>query len=97
MKEEVIELLKQSDQELVFLDARITPVRQLVGKSKKDKKMHKLALELVANKVICEYSGFWSLAEPGGYLYVTNFWLTKDFFKTYCKRRQKPVQLSLFK
>jgi hypothetical protein len=97
MKEEVIELLKKSNQELVFLNAKITPVRSLVGKSKKDRKMHQLALDLIDDKVIREYSGFWALDEPGGYLYIDVFTLTEKFFNTYCKRRQLSYQLSLFK
>jgi hypothetical protein len=97
MKEEVIELLKKSNQQLVFLNAKITPVRSLVGKSKKDRKMHELALDLVSDKVIREYSGFWSLAETPGYLYIDVFTLTEEFFNTYCKRIQLSYQLSLFK
>lgn len=96
MKEQVIEILKNSKQELVFLNALITPVRDLVGRSPGDNVMKNILDELIGDGVIEDYLGFWTYGNPG-YLYATSCTLTDHFFTTYCRPRMMAGrQLNLF-
>jgi len=90
---QVVNLLKKSDQKLVFLDSKICPIRTLVGKSKKDRKMRTILKGLQDLGILEYYSGFFSLAEPGGFMYCTSAVLTKEFYNAHCRAGE---QLTLF-
>lgn len=91
MKAQVIEILKRSDQELVFLDAIITPVRSL-GLSEDE--LHEIVLQLKSAGVIDHAGGFWSYYRRR--VIITSVSLNEDWFRANCRWRPTVVQLSLF-
>ena len=93
---QVVQMLKKSDQHLVFLDSTQVPLRKLMGKSHRDKEMHKLYGRLKELGVIESGSGFASLADGyPTYTYLTGFYLADSFYEEHCKPRHY-VQLKLF-
>lgn len=92
--QDVIRILKKSEQDLVFFNSLICPVRDLVGQSEGDKKMRAILDELEKRKIVEYYSGYWSCSETPGFFYADSLVLTKNFFLKECKGR--PKQLTLF-
>ena len=93
---QVIEILKKSDQTIIFLDSKICPIRQLVGKSESDVNMKSIAKNLKDLNVIKSFHGFTSMAGPGPcFLYISSFTLTEDFFQKNKKPKFKQLTLQL--
>jgi hypothetical protein len=89
---QVIEILKRSDQRLVWLESIICPVRKLVGEFYKDSKMTEIFNYLYANNIIEDGGGFISRhGEP--HLYITSVTLTSEFFNKNCQKAYKQRRL----
>jgi len=84
--EKVINILKKSDQTLIFLDSKVCPVRNFIGQSERDSKMKALAEELKRKGVIKQYLGYMVCSVPS-FLHIDSFSLTQDFFQ----KHKKPV------
>lgn len=96
LKQQVIELLKQANQELVFFQSKVCPVRSLVGESYRDLTMKEIFDQLEEEGIVEYTSGFTSLSE-GVHLYHTCCVLTESFFNQYnLPRKMAGTQLSLF-
>ncbi len=91
MKSQVLDILKRSSQDLVFLDAIITPVRSL-GLSEDD--LQAVVKELKDEGVIDYAVGFWSYCSHR--VIITSVALNDDWFRANCRWRPAYVQLSLF-
>lgn len=92
--EQVIEILKKSDQDLVFLDSQICNVRSVVPKSDYDEVMRELIPKLKYHGVIKGAYGFMSMSRRPPFFYATSFDLTESFFRQYGPK--KYIQLKLF-
>lgn len=92
--DQVIEILKRSDQTLVFLDSQICPVRSVVPESDYDEVMKELITKLKYHGVIEKAMGFISMSRRPPFFYATSFILTEGFFRQYGPK--KYVQLKLF-
>lgn len=92
--EAVIEVLKKSDQELVFLDSQICNVRAVVPHSEYDVVMKEVIVRLKYMGVIEGAYGFMSLSKRPPFFYATSFDLTEGFFNQY--KPKKYTQLKLF-
>ena len=90
---QVIEILKKSNQTLVFLDSLICPVRSTVGYSERDSKMRQIADELKELNVIKSYSGYASLITRPWHLHISSFVLTEDFFQKNKKPSYKQITM----
>ena len=99
-----IEILKRSQQTLVFLDSLICPIRELIGSSRDDIKMIKLKNLLEQHGIIDNALGFWSLAScktegcsPKGHIHFTSFSLNEEWFKKNCNTHRFDEETKQFK
>lgn len=92
---QVLSLLKQADQSLVFSHTG-TPLRLLVGNSNRDLRMRKIAQKLKIDKVISCSSGFMAADKIAPYMYVSSISLTDAFYTGNCKKKLAGSQLKLF-
>lgn len=93
--QEMISILKKSDQTLIFLDSLICPVRELIGHSYRDHEMRVLAAELKRRKVIDNWHGYTGSDLPV-HVYASSFTLNKEWFLLNCRPRITAKQLQLF-
>lgn len=100
MVEQAIEILKQSNQTLVWLNALVTPLRDLVPSSPRDEKMKALLEELKGMGIVDNTTGFWSHSTIPGFYYPTSLSLNKQWFEQNCTPRKRSHkqsgQLNLF-
>lgn len=91
--DQVISALKNSEQDLVFLDSAICPIRSIVGWSKGDQIMHEVYEELERRQIVVNALGYMTNVDSrpgqGSYLYHTSFTLNENWFQVNCRPRKK--------
>jgi len=100
----VIEILRRSDQDLVFFNSLICPVSDLFEPKrrttkniiKKTRQLQRVCKEMKDMGVIEYTNGFCSLIAEGGIFVPTSVVLTEKFFKSCVGPRDEKGQLKMF-